>query len=168
MSRLFGPVRQNGYLVEDLEAAARHWAEHLGVGPFHVLEHVAMVEPVYRGEPCGADISIALANSGDLQIELVVQHNDAPSIYREWLDEGRLGLHHVGFFVDDIEDVLSRLAPVPERLQHGRNFCYLDTAAHPGTITELIALDDGMRGLFDMIRDAGASWDGRDPIRRVG
>jgi len=168
MSRWFGPVRQNGYVVEDLEAAAAHWTKRLGVGPFFLLENVAMVEPVYRGEPCEARISLALANSGDLQIELVVQHDQAPSIYREWLDRGRTGLHHVGFFVDDIEAALAGLDPAPERLQHGRTFCYIDTEQHPGTITELIAPDAGMRGLFDTIRQATVDWDGRDPLRRLG
>ncbi len=34
MSRLFGDVRQNGYVVRDLEAAMKHWTQVLGVGPF--------------------------------------------------------------------------------------------------------------------------------------
>lgn len=168
MSRRFGPIRQSGYLVDDLDRAMAHWTTTLGVGPFFLIPDVAMVDPVYRGAPCDARISIALANSGDLQIELVVQNNAAPSIYREWLDQGRYGLHHVGFFVDDIEAVLAGVSPAPERLQHGRNFCYIDTEAHPGTITELIQLDDAMHGLFGMIREAAENWDGRDPIRRLG
>lgn len=168
MSRLFGPIRQSGYLVDDLEGAIDHWTRTLGVGPFFVLADVAMVDPVYRGRPCEARIDIALANSGNLQIELVKQTNDAPSIYREWLDLGNLGLHHVGFFVDDIEACVAALDPVPERLQHGRNFCYIDTEAHPGTIAELIALDQGMRGLFDSIRSASVDWDGTEPVRHLG
>lgn len=168
MSRFFGPVRQNGYLVQDLEEALDHWTGRLGVGPFFVIPNVAMTDPMYRGQPCQAAIDIALANSGDLQIELVVQTNAAPSIYREWLDQGRCGLHHVGFFVDDIEAALSDLEPVPQRLQYGRNFCYIDTEAHPGTITELIQRDAGMRGLFDMIQQASIDWDGSEPVRRLG
>jgi len=166
MSRWFGPVRQNGYLVEDLEAAARHWSRSLGVGPFFVLDHVAMVDPVYRGAPCEARISLALANSGDLQIELIVQHDRLPSIYREWLDQGHTGLHHVGFFVDDIATTLEALDPVPERVQHGRGFCYLDTEGHPGTFTELIETGGGLGELFETIRRASVDWDGREPIRR--
>ena len=40
-------------------------------------------------------MSIALANSGDLQIELIQQVNDAPSMYKEFLDAGHEGLQHV-------------------------------------------------------------------------
>ena len=32
MSRIFGEVRQNGYVVRDIEAALHHWTERLGVG----------------------------------------------------------------------------------------------------------------------------------------
>ncbi len=30
MSRVFGEIRQNGYVVRDIEAALRHWTETLG------------------------------------------------------------------------------------------------------------------------------------------
>ncbi|MEZ5558992.1 MAG: VOC family protein [Pseudomonadales bacterium] len=168
MNTLFGPIRQLGYLVDDLDAALSHWVEVLGVGPWHVYPHVQMGDPIYRGSPCQVDMTVAWANSGELQIELVKQHNDAPSIYREWLDQGRLGLHHLGFFVDDIEAVMARLDPQPERLQHGRGFCYIDTVQHPGTMTELIRCDAGMRGLFDMIKASAEGWDGSDPVRKLG
>jgi hypothetical protein len=31
MSRTFGPLRQNGYVVLDIEAALQHWTAVLGV-----------------------------------------------------------------------------------------------------------------------------------------
>ena len=31
MSRLFGPLRQMGYVVPDVEAAMKHWIEVCGV-----------------------------------------------------------------------------------------------------------------------------------------
>ncbi len=34
MNRGFGSVRQNGYVVRDIEAALKHWTEVLAVGPF--------------------------------------------------------------------------------------------------------------------------------------
>jgi hypothetical protein len=36
----FGPIRQNGYVVRDIDAALRHWTEVLGVGPFYYFERV--------------------------------------------------------------------------------------------------------------------------------
>ncbi len=34
MSRYFGGITQNGYVVRDIEAALKHWTEVMGVGPF--------------------------------------------------------------------------------------------------------------------------------------
>jgi hypothetical protein len=34
MSRVFGEIRQNGYVVRDLTAALHHWTTVLGVDPF--------------------------------------------------------------------------------------------------------------------------------------
>lgn len=79
MSRFLGNVRQNGYVVRDMGAALKHWTEVLGVGPFYYIEQVQMDVFTFRGEPSEIDVSIALGNSGDLQIELICQRNDAPS-----------------------------------------------------------------------------------------
>jgi catechol 2,3-dioxygenase-like lactoylglutathione lyase family enzyme len=168
MSRFFGPIMQNGYIVDDLDRALDHWVKVMGVGPFYVMPTVRMVDPMYRGKPCEVDMSVALANSGAMQIELIWQKNAAPSIYKEWLDEGRTGLHHVGFFVDDIEATLAALPAQPERLQWGQNFCYIDTVCHPGTMVELIQSAPRMQELFGMIREASAGWRGDDPVRILG
>ena len=40
MSRIFGPVRQNGYVVRDIEKAMTHWVEVMGVGPWYYIDRV--------------------------------------------------------------------------------------------------------------------------------
>ena len=97
MSRLFGPIRQNGYVVRDIEAAMKHWIDVLQVGPWFYIDRVQTDWFRHRGQDSTAELSIALANSGDLQIELIQQRNDAPSMYKEFLDSGREGLQHVAF-----------------------------------------------------------------------
>ncbi len=76
MSRLFGPIRQNGYVVRDIEAAMTHWSTVLGVGPWFYTAHAPIQDFMYRGTRSDPDVAIALANSGPLQIELIQQHND--------------------------------------------------------------------------------------------
>ena len=97
MSRFFGEIRQNGYVVRDIDAALAHWTGTLGVGPFFYFERVPIADFRYRGEPSPVEVSIALANSGALQIELIQQRNDAPSMYRDFLRAGReeIGRAHV-------------------------------------------------------------------------
>ena len=42
MSRLFGPLRQMGYVVRDVEAAMRHWIDVCGVGPWFYAERLPL------------------------------------------------------------------------------------------------------------------------------
>ena len=49
MSRLFGPMRQVGIVVRDIEKAMRHWVEVCGVGPWFYAEQLPMDEFRYKG-----------------------------------------------------------------------------------------------------------------------
>lgn len=174
MSRRFGPIRQNGYVVRDIEQALAHWTEVLGVGPFFYFERVPIEDFRYRGEPSNVEVSIALANWGDLQIELIEQRNDAPSMYRDFLAAGHEGLQHVACWYEDLDPVFERLAAEGTRIgqqgnigERGR-FAYLETEAHPGTIVEVSEVGGGKGRFFEHIRRCAAEWDGSEPIRPVG
>ena len=41
MSRLFGPLRQMGFVVRDIDKAMRHWIEVCGIGPWYIAEEAA-------------------------------------------------------------------------------------------------------------------------------
>ena len=45
---------------------------------------------------------------------------------------------------------------------------YVDTGGGPGTIVEVLQPATGTEGVFAMIRDAAKSWDGSEPLRRLG
>ena len=96
MSRLFGPLRQMGYVVTDLEAAMRHWVEVCGIGPWFVADKLAVTKFTFNGERHDdIHLSIALANSGDVQIELIQQRCETPSMYKEFLARNpQGGLQH--------------------------------------------------------------------------
>ena len=90
MSKVFGEIRQLAFIVTDIDKAMNHWAETLGVGPFFIKRRITFSNFIYRGKPSASpSVSIALANSGYVQIELIQQHDDAPSIYREYLESPR-------------------------------------------------------------------------------
>lgn len=172
MSRIFGEVRQNGYVVRDIESALRHWTERLGVGPFFYFERVPMENFRYRGMPSPIEVSIALANSGALQIELIQQRNDAPSMYRNFLAAGREGLQHVAYWTEKMDADLARLAAAGYEIgQSGEvggptgRFVYFLTEAHPGTVVELSEISGPKGRLFQRIAEAARAWDGKDPVR---
>src|SRR5512134_1649331 len=104
MSRRFGTIRQIAFVVRDLERALGYWTETLGIGPFFVLREITPDTFRYRGEPSPAPtMTIAFANSGDMQIELIRQHDDRPSAYRDFLASGREGLQHVSSWLTRAE-----------------------------------------------------------------
>jgi hypothetical protein len=174
MSRIFGDVRQNGYVVRDVEAAMRHWTQVLGVGPFFYFERVPMEDFLYRGKPSAIEVSIALANSGPLQIELIQQRNDAPSSYRDFLEAGREGLQHVAYWTESFDPDFERLRGLGyEVIQSGcvggpsGRFVYLATEGHPGTIVEVSEVSGAKGQFFKHIAETARSWDGSEPIRRL-
>lgn len=172
MSRFLGEIRQNGYVVRDIEKSMRHFAEVIGIGPFLYIEDAPFEGFQYRGVPSEARASLAFAHAGPLQIELIQPLNEAPSLYADFLRAGREGLHHLGYLVDDyeaaVEAGLARGWRVGQRgsLQ-GVGFTYFDTETHPGTIVEVIEGSAAARGFYAMLEERCRSWDGNDPIQRV-
>lgn len=174
MSRFFGNVRQNGYVVRDIDAALKHWTEVLGVGPFYYIDSVPVDHFTYRGVPSDVELSIALGNSGDLQIELIQQRNDAPSMYKEFLDAGHEGLQHMAYWTQTYQEDYDRLTGQGYKVgQEGQiggeqgRFVYFDTEAHGGTVIELSDISGAKGSFFEHIRKAADGWDGGKPIRRA-
>lgn len=173
MSLVFGEIRQNGYVVRDLEAALAHWVEVLRVGPWFVLEDVAPTDFRYRGERSPARMSIALANSGPLQLELIQALDDSPSMYRDFLAAGREGLQHVAYWTQEFDAALERASAAGFEVGHsgafgeqGR-FVYFANEAHPGTVVELSEVRGAKQRFFDHVARACDTWDGSDPVRRL-
>ena len=174
MSRLFGPIRQNGYVVRDIRAALDHWVTVHGVGPWFYFDRVKIDWFRHRGAPSDVELSIALANSGDLQLELIQQRNEAPSMYREFLGAGREGLQHVAYWTKDYQELYDRALSLGYTIGHegqiggaqGR-FAYFDTELHPGTVIELSDISGPKGAFFDLVRRAAIGWDGSDPVREL-
>jgi catechol 2,3-dioxygenase-like lactoylglutathione lyase family enzyme len=171
MSRHFGAIRQLGYVVPDIEAAMAYWSGTLGVGPFFYNPRVPIRNYTYRGQSYEPHNSVALANSGPLQVELIQIRNDVPSMYRDFLAAGNTGLQHIAYWTEDYDADLARLRaqgfqPVMggEVGERGR-FVYFDTGFHPGTVVELSEVAGPKGTLFRLIREASETWDGSDPVR---
>ena len=171
MSRFLGEIRQLGYVVHDIEAAMDYWSTTLGVGPWFYNPKVPIRNYRYNGEAHEPHNSVALANSGYVQVELIQTRNDVPSMYRDFLQAGRTGLQHVAYWTADYDADLARLTaqgfkPVMsgEVGERGR-FIYFDTEYHPGTVIELSEVAGPKGKMFDLIRSASEGWDGSDPVR---
>lgn len=172
---IFGDVRQVGYVVRDIQKAMTMWASTLGVGPWFYKEQVGTTEFRYYGKETSdfPDLSIALANSGDTQIELIQQNNNAPSLYLDSLSKNGEIAQHIAFWTMDRFDewcahLLSKgyVEGHAGRMGAGRGrFAYFLHPDLPSAMIELSESTGGKAEYFAKVKQASVGWDGTDPIR---
>ena len=173
MSRIFGPIDQICWVVPDIDASMKYWADALGIGPWFCARNLAPTDFEHMGAASQPEISLAIAYSGRMQLELVQQHNDAPSMYRDSELAGNVpGQHHLGFFRRDYDERLGEaLAQGYEVGHQGRigdiRFAYLKTEKEPGMIAELIELSDPVEAAYVALHGIAGEWDGSEPIRSM-
>lgn len=167
-----GSVMQIAFVPEDFDAALKHWTTVMGVGPFFLLENMALEGMRYHGAPSDCVFTLALAYWGDIQVELIRQENNVPSIYRDLPNHG--AMHHVCILTDNIAAAkATALAVGAELLVEAKvgedgSVIYVDTKGYPGGIVEVLQPATGTELLFAMMRDAARTWDGSDPLRKLG
>jgi len=165
-----GVIKQIAYVVPDLDAAIADWVEVVHAGPFFRFDDARLEDMRYRGAAAAASLSIAVGNSGGVQIELIQQHYAAPSIYREL----PRGMHHLARLAADLDGESRRLESLGHPLAWALTLpgvCrvhYHDTLARFGHFLELWESTDTMRGFLEMVETAAQNWDGTDPVRRFG
>lgn len=161
------------WVVPDLHAAIEHWARQAGVGPFFYFDDVVYENAVYRGEPWRpVKFHAAIAQAGEMQIELVSQIEEGPSMFSELVAPGQSRLHHMSTYTEDFEGDLAHYRATGAEvvftgLMKGAPVCWLDTVASLGFMTELITANPAKEQVFAMFRKAAAEWDGIDPIRTL-
>jgi hypothetical protein len=171
MPSLPGPVRQIGYVVDDFDAALESWLA-AGVGPWFVLRGLKL-RADYRGRPCEVTVSIGLANTGDLQVEVIRQEDATPSVYTEFLAGGRGGFHQLAWWTADFDVALRDATATGWPVvwaggEGGVRFAYVEPPAGPATVFEISELNEGVAAFNELIRDAANGWDGSEPIRTLG
>ena len=171
MSRFYGPIRQMGYVVKDVEASAAYWARVFGIGPFFRINNIVYKDIKYKNRMIDIDVSVALAYSGDLQIELIQQHSSASTIYSDFMEEHGEGLQHIAVWPEQYEQVLSSIQQAGGELVmegaagSGTRFAYFGGLVHAGAVLEVVKTTSGAMKLFKIIKDASDTWDGSMPVR---
>jgi hypothetical protein len=159
-----------GYVVHDIEAAMDHWAKSLGVGPWFYNPHYEFDSFIYRGSRYDElDISVAMANSGEMQIELIQQRCETPSMYLDFLACGCEGLQHLAFWPTDYQSAYDNALDAGYAVgQEGQlprgTFVYFESAGHPGTVFEFNEITPMRQAIIDKIRIAAVDWDGVDHV----
>jgi methylmalonyl-CoA/ethylmalonyl-CoA epimerase len=170
----YGRLVQLGFVVPDLGASVESWLAR-GIGPFFEMQHVALPKQTYRGAPTNIDMSVAIAYSGGVQMELIEQHDDAPSLYRDFLAQNPAGgLHHMAFMTPRYDEAVAAAQSSGQAVLQewvnvlGGRFAYLEPRAGDGTYVELIEEQKMLVRLFAMMQSAAETWDGSAPRRPIG
>jgi hypothetical protein len=162
---------QLGFVVDDLVAEATKWATTLRVGPFHVLPPLE-VDCTYRGADSHLSLQIAVAQAGPVQLELIHQRDDTPSVYHEFVEaRGGFGFHQLCTMAADYDAKLAHYQALGYRLvcemaTTTPRTAFFDTYDDFGFYLEVAEqLPEFVSALAGIARTC-AEWDGvTDPVR---
>ena len=167
-----GEIMQLAFVPGDFQATIDHWLR-CGAGPFFVLDNAVFNDLAFSGHPTRIQLTVAFGYWGDMQIEIMRQDNDAPSVYSRWRNAGREGLHHVAVVVDDVEPARSACVEAGARIvldaapPRGGRVIYAEVSQDE-PLLEFITYTPERKAFYEMMRNAHRDWDGANPIRRVG
>ena len=142
---IFGQLKvsQLGFVFKDIEEQGKIMEKMYGLTKFAFLP-VAKIPTKYKGIESDLTGKLGFSQLGETQIELI-EWKEGNCPYKDFLDQGREGFHHVGLYVDNIDPHISEF----ERKKIGilfsgaigkGKFAYMDTEKSFGLILEFIQL----------------------------
>jgi len=162
---------QLGFVVDDIPTAAQRWVDVFGVGPFTVLPAME-IACSYRGVASGVNMQVAGAQLGPVQIELIQQHCDRPSVFRDVFAAHESGFHQICTVTHDYEGKVAHLASLGYELAaeitDPQRVAYVDTFADFGFYTEIVDADPVFLTTLGKASAKAATWDGQRPVRVIG
>jgi len=137
-------VAQVAIIVKDIDKARLSWAETLGIDPpaVSIAEGHSSRPTLYNGKPSDAKAKLAFIAMDNLQIELI-ESMGGNSTWQEFLDINGEGIHHIAFWVKDINGIEKqcRLQGMPTVMSGGWDggaYSYVDAGTQLGCILELL------------------------------
>lgn len=144
-------LAQIGFIVKDVEKTKLEFARFFDVPVPPTLSsgEYAVTRTEYRGQPApGAQCKMAFFYFGDLQMELI-EPNEAPSAWREYLEQHGEGLHHLAFNVkgmkvniENCEGWGMELIQKGEYRRGDGRYAFLDASDSLKMVVELLERDE--------------------------
>ncbi len=145
-----GSIDQVAVVVRDLNASMERYVNEFGIGPWSVYTFSPdWIEGMtFRGNEQDYIMKLAITMVGNVMYELI-EPVQGPNSYEEFLNEHGEGLHHLGYFVDDIDTAIQQMEKAGYKLlQSGRSFgtnndgayAYFETESALGHIVEAIEM----------------------------
>lgn len=111
-------IDQIGFVVRDLQDAMKRYEPLFG--PFTTLDGSVQAAE-YRGRQADVQLQIAFGRSGAVEMEFI-EWQSGHSPHREFIEQGREGMHHIRYRVDDADAWIEKLAGVGYRPIWYKNF----------------------------------------------
>lgn len=160
-------ITQVAFMTRDIRASIDHFADHLGIGPWFMIEGGTFAECRYRGAPSNPRLTTAFANARDMEFELMQLDNDEPCMWRDALAKpfAREAFHHWCHWPNDYDATFAEAIAQGYRVyQDGATtrgrFAYLDHPQSPDDILELTERTPARRAFQELVAEAGRAWDG--------
>jgi len=143
-----GKINQIAIVVRDIPRTIENYWNILGIGPWVVFTFgpPVMHKQTYYGKPCPHRFSIACAQVGSCELELL-QPLEGDTIYADFLTEHGEGLHHIRYFVDTVGELDKHVRVLAElgfpsamggRFGDDGSYHYVDTVSGLKCILEMV------------------------------
>lgn len=134
-------IEQLSYVYKDIKKQSKIMEELYGIPTFAQMENIVHQDATFRGKEVEITLDYAFSRSINAQIELQ-QWKSGDCSFKEFIDQGKEGLHSIGLYVDDLEGYVEEFKKRGiEVLQTGQvgkqKFVYLDTEKTFGVLLEI-------------------------------
>lgn len=161
-------IIQFAYTVDDIQEGMRRYTDLLRIGPWFLIGPFVPAKGVYRGAVTTMRISLAVAFAGEAMVELIEQHDEAPSVYQETLKaRGAHGFHHWAIGARNFDATLAQFKGqgYPEAFSdispRGVRVVYFDTTRDLPGMLEIIEMTADVEEQYRRMYQAAKDWDGR-------
>ncbi|WP_110930722.1 VOC family protein [Paenibacillus bouchesdurhonensis] len=140
-------ITQIGIIVRDIEKVSQSYADFFGIEKpqWFWTDGVEVAQTELRGESSAARAKLAFFDCGSLQLELI-EPDEHPSTWREFLDEHGEGVHHIAFVIKGMKEKIAVLEakqmPLIQKGEYtGGRYAYMDTFKELKVMVELLEND---------------------------
>jgi hypothetical protein len=145
-------INQIGIAVHNIEKTMENYWNILGIGPWTIINQPPpyMYNRLYRGKPAYFVTKVALAQLGNVELELM-SNTQGHNVYDDFLAEHGEGVQHLQYTVDTLDEIDKQAEMMaqmgfPSVMSGGcfetAGFNYVDATSALGTVWEIVRYPD--------------------------
>ncbi|GAA0136260.1 VOC family protein [Paenibacillus sp. YSY-4.3] len=141
-------ITQIGIIVRDIDKVSQSYADFFGIEKpkWFWTDTVDVAQTEFNGASSEARAKLAFFDCGQLQLELI-EPDEHPSTWREFLDEHGEGVHHIAFVIKGMKEKIAVLEanqmPLIQKGEYtGGRYAYMDTFKELKVMVELLENDN--------------------------